>query len=866
MPKRSYGIISQKKALYLLKKLIQAANLELAIPEGVEIEYRWCDTDAQHPKLVIQATLADLLTICLQDGAAVKVNKSMIREALHGLEVFLEILQDNRISTQGTATWHFTLNLWSRQTEQNLILAEQLWQERYTLMKQGLPLNHQPTSISSRALSEPQLTETTLLGDYLGRYQKHYGQIKVLPGFMKRPVLLETIYVDVKVLDERSEKILSSHVIEEFYHEFNRRSVTGRELIRQDGLALAQQNQYLMVLGMPGVGKTTFLKKLGLEAISRAQCQESIAIPVFIKLKHLKNEEPNFEKYIQAEMFPSEPSFDSQNYILRQLQQGKFLILLDGLDEVSADKLAAVVDYIQGFIRRFEKNRFVISCRTAAYSFNFTQFLDVIVAEFDDGQIQKFVYNWFDNDSEENKSRGRSFWKCLNGYGNASIKDLARTPIFLIYLCLLYEAENSLPRTRGHLCSKVLDFFLHDWIQQKNVVSICQDRLADMPLSLERKMLSDIAYKTFKNGHLFFSKAYLRREFDLFLSEKGFNQADIDGIRLLEGIEQCQGILAERFQDNFSFSHLILHEYLTAQYVVEEKIFGQLLPGCLEDRRWREVILLTSELLEDRALPFLQSLLERTNSQIRHSPKWHQVFSWMGNLAQDQNEDVALRQRASIFAAYSAIAAARASASKFDIQTAPHIASYLAKTCQSAVAIAKESSAIHQLAVMCSVAIAGARAMAVDEARAASIDQVIHGAQELITHISDDEGIIHNYDRAAVVYKVTQLAHRIVSLEQSSSGRFADTWHLLSASLYYKLRAIPDAQAATTAWLQWADALEACWVNALEMPPALLELTLVEAAELEAHLYFSELLVRCIEAAVYLPAETRLALKGHILL
>ncbi len=44
---------------------------------------------------------------------------------------------------------------------------------------------------------------------------------------------------------------------------------------------------------------------------------------------------------------------------------------------------------------------------------------------------------------------------------------------------------------------------------------------------------------------------------------------DLDSEKVLNAIEVQQGILVERMEDQYSFSHLTLQEYLTAQYLVD---------------------------------------------------------------------------------------------------------------------------------------------------------------------------------------------------------------------------------------------------------------------------------------------------------
>ncbi len=55
---------------------------------------------------------------------------------------------------------------------------------------------------------------------------------------------------------------------------------------RQDGTQIANDKQFLMLLGGPDVGKSTFLRKVGLEALkegNRSFAHKSV--PVFLELK-----------------------------------------------------------------------------------------------------------------------------------------------------------------------------------------------------------------------------------------------------------------------------------------------------------------------------------------------------------------------------------------------------------------------------------------------------------------------------------------------------------------------------------------------------------------------------------------------------
>ena len=83
------------------------------------------------------------------------------------------------------------------------------------------------------------------------------------------------------------------------------------------------------------------------------------------------------------------------------LKLGKLLILFDGLDEVPTANVDNVVDKIGDFVDQYSQNRFIASCRIAAYKGGFTRFTEVEMAEFDDAQIEAYIKNWFDSTPDE---------------------------------------------------------------------------------------------------------------------------------------------------------------------------------------------------------------------------------------------------------------------------------------------------------------------------------------------------------------------------------------------------------------------------------------------------------------------------------
>ena len=71
----------------------------------------------------------------------------------------------------------------------------------------------------------------------------------------------------------------------------------------------------------------------------------------------------------------------------------------------------------------------------------------------------------------------------------------------------------------------------------------------------------------------------------------------LDGKAVLDAIEVQQGILVERAENVYSFSHLTIQEFLTAQYIEDDQQqLDKLIVNHLVNDRWREVFLLVAGL------------------------------------------------------------------------------------------------------------------------------------------------------------------------------------------------------------------------------------------------------------------------------
>ena len=658
---------------------------------------------------------------------------------------------------------------------------------------------------------------------YEAKYRKRHGQMKVMPALMKKARSLESIYTAVKLLDDASRRYLNSQQdLEEAFRQAGRRSFQLGVDERLDGLAVARQEQYLMVLGGPGIGKSTFLKKLGFEALKSGGTH----IPVLIELKDLVEEEIDLLGAIATEFdlcgFPA-----AANFTATALKQGKLLILLDGLDEVPKQNFNRVAERIEDFVDRYDPNRFVTSCRIAAYRSSFQRFTDVTIAEFDDEQIEQFIHNWFDSDLDQQQQTAQKYWQLLSQPEHQATKELAQTPLLLTFLCLIYDRKQTLPQKRSHLYGAALDILLTEWAAQKRLERdpIYEGFHAD----LEKALLAQIACDSFEQDRLFFSKAEVTCTIVEFLADNLGAPPHLDGAAVLRAIEVQQGILVERAPNTYSFSHLTLQEYLTAYPLVREGRVEHAIADHVLDDRWREVFLLMAGLPLAQAEKLCLSLEKAALEQIANSSKVKHLIQWADSITDTQHKSLSNRA--------AAIFIARIRAKSIDGSQV--------RTITQAITIA--------------LIIARASALAFDALVLASdLNSALDSARTI--------KIIPSSLKFALALKFARSFDRY-SLRSFIEMQVFSTENLsqLPAQLLRLKQSCPDKAAPAQDWRQWADELEAVWLDSFNLTQDMVTLSKEEAEALANYLYIIELIVRCKDAAVLFKKKDWEALESRLL-
>jgi predicted NACHT family NTPase len=126
-------------------------------------------------------------------------------------------------------------------------------------------------------------------------------------------------------------------------------------------------------------------------------------------------------------------------------------------------------------------------------------------------------------------------------------------------------------------------------------------------LSVEHKteLLTQIAANTFENSRYFFAKDEIQEEIAGYirtLVDAPTDSATLrqNSIAILESIPVQHGLLVERAQEIYSFSHLTFQEYFTAQkiksFIDSHNPQVKKLLANITDKRWSEVFALSVDM------------------------------------------------------------------------------------------------------------------------------------------------------------------------------------------------------------------------------------------------------------------------------
>jgi hypothetical protein len=418
---------------------------------------------------------------------------------------------------------------------------------------------------------------------------------------------------------------------------------------REEALALPRsgpvdqvlaQGRRFVVRGEAGSGKSTLLQWLAVRS-AEGSFPPALAAwnktqPFFIRLReHVRKDFPTPEQFpalVARQVAGSTPP----GWVHKQLETGRALVLVDGVDELPGDQRGAMLKQLDQLVSAYPLARYVVTSRFAALKdwpawqewTEKQEFVELSLQPMDIAAIEQFIEQWHDALSEALPERERAELKPLPASlirllrQRPPLRRLAANPLLCAMICALHhDRRQNLPADRIKLYDECVDMLLNRRDLGRGVPRD-PDRYPEMGERQKLALAQDFAYWLMRNSYSDVSVA----EADAHLAEHLVLMSlppDTTGTQVRHYFVERTGLLREPVVERVNFAHRTFQEYLAAQQAIKDNDIGLLVKNALDDQ-WRELIILAAGLARPNECErLLKGLLQRGNKIKRRRKQVH---------------------------------------------------------------------------------------------------------------------------------------------------------------------------------------------------------------------------------------------------
>lgn len=406
---------------------------------------------------------------------------------------------------------------------------------------------------------------------------------------------------------------------DEYADEYDRLNIRPLHAHKTTSRKILQKYERAFIYGNPGSGKSTFLRWAALNCRDRDLFEKRF-VPLFLEVRNF-----TLLGSGQTLMTYFESTLGQLGITSAELEavssHGRVFFILDGVDEISKTDYRRLERMIRSLLTNYGNCRFLISSRLG-FDIRSLGLKKVIISPFNSKKhIPKFVHNWFSG-LKDGKIKAEMMLEKFRSSGYQNIREIARRPVLLRLLCILFEQDSDFPTRRADVFQQGINALVQQSSQEP-----LNTNIAAHPELLPNdvtQILCRVAYLFFVDmeGDTLFHTQEVKNVIRSYFHETyNIPQAQIDDEHILNLIEQYNGLLVRWANTFCSFSHLTYQEYFVAHHLVyqsqQETVYK-----FFDNPRWKFITELVAELLPNgQAVSFLEGFKSNVDALVNTDEK-----------------------------------------------------------------------------------------------------------------------------------------------------------------------------------------------------------------------------------------------------
>ena len=382
------------------------------------------------------------------------------------------------------------------------------------------------TGIFKKKYNEHKIKTGKAFKEYIKTSIEKYKYTKTIL-YRYKPVLIEDFYVDLDL--ELNNKIIDTRSIKN----------------------LIEISNSLIITGIAGTGKSTLMKYLFLDSI-----KNEIGIPIFIEIRNVKNDIfSDLFEILKKSNFPQDLDLFKKIF-----KSGKFIIFLDGIDEVSPeirDKISNEILYMRD---SFSNNIYIVTSRPNEKYVSWVNFTELKILPLNKEKAQLLIKKLdYENSIKD---------KFLNNFDIIfkNHQSFAINPLLITLMLMTYAEYSVIPTKVSLLYEQIFEMLYrrHDAIKYGYSRKI----FSNLSQNEFKKVFSCFSLNSYLDEKIRFTneeiKGYLSRAKEILNIE--FNEDEY----LKDLLQPVCLIIQEGFY--YTFTHRTFQEYFTSFFIVNTEI------------------------------------------------------------------------------------------------------------------------------------------------------------------------------------------------------------------------------------------------------------------------------------------------------